>query len=124
MLNGGPDDPNRPEYRVYRLDRQYPSAAARDAALADYNAGAVPQGAPAVTALPDNGLDMLGDQMLWHVYNDADPTWHHDPAGGSEPLGVEVQQTAYAFNRSGALGNTAFLRFKIINQGSNLLQDL
>ena len=62
--------------------------------------------------------------MLWHVYNDADPTWHTNPAGHSQPLGVEIQQTAYAFNRSGALDNTAFLKFRIINNGTNLLRDM
>ena len=124
MLNGGPDDPNRPEYRVYRLDRQYASGAARDSALAAYNAGAVPHGAPAVSVLTNGELDIPGDEMLWHVCNDADPTWHTNPAGHSQPLGVEIQQTAYAFNRSGALDNTAFLKFRIINNGTNLLRDM
>ncbi|HEY3215450.1 MAG TPA: hypothetical protein VGK93_03060 [Candidatus Eisenbacteria bacterium] len=125
MVNGGPDDPNRPEYKIYRLDRHYASAGTRDSALGDYNAGAVPHGAPAVSVLPNGDLGIPGDQMLWHVYNDADPRRHFPfGPGGSQPLGVEVQQTAYAFNRPGALGNTAFLRFKIINKGSNLLQNL
>src|SRR5207249_7323056 len=37
MVNGGPDDPSLPEYRVHRLDRHYASVDARDSALADYN---------------------------------------------------------------------------------------
>ena len=41
---GVPDDPNKPEYKVYKLDRVYTDLSARDAALADYNAGAVPHG--------------------------------------------------------------------------------
>ena len=124
MVNGGPDDPRRPEYRVFRLDRQYGSVASRDSALSDYNSGALPHGAPAVSVLPNGELGIPGDEMLWHVCNDAEPTLHSNRAGGSLPLGVEVQQTAYAFNRLGALGNTAFVRFRIINKGSNLLEHM
>lgn len=123
MVGGVADDPTRPEYHVYRLDRHYVSTAVRDSELVAYNAGAVPYGAPIVTVLPGGDLDILGDQMLWHVYNDAGPFRFGRP-GSIEPLGVEVQQTAYAFNRLGALGNTVFMKFRIINKGVSLLQDL
>ncbi len=46
---------------------------------------------------------------------------HTDDAGLTAPLGVEVQQTTFAFNRSGPLGNTIFLKFKLINKGGNRL---
>ncbi|MFI5371442.1 MAG: T9SS type A sorting domain-containing protein [Candidatus Eisenbacteria bacterium] len=115
------DDPNRSEYRVYKLYRLYSTTFQRDAALADYNAGAVPHGAPAVTVQGDGSLSILGDQMLWAVYNDADPTHHTNRAGSTLPLGVEVRQTTFAFNRPGALGNTVFISYKIVNKGGNTL---
>src|SRR5262249_2354795 len=53
------DGPNRPEYKVYKLQRSYPTIAARDSALADYNAGALPHGAPTVAVLGDGTLGIL-----------------------------------------------------------------
>jgi len=44
--------------------------------------------------------------MLWCVYNDADVTLHINNAARPPPLGVEVQQTTFGFNRQGGLGNT------------------
>lgn len=101
----------------------------------EYMTGAAPHGAPTRLyqfpdpANPGNtvdipGPDILGDQMLWAVYNDADPDNHTNDAGGSTPLGVEIQQTTFGFNRTGALGNTVFLKFKIINNGDNQLDSM
>ena len=47
------------------------------------------------------GPDVSGDQMLWAVYNDADPASHTNDAGSSPPLGVEVQQTTFALQPPG-----------------------
>ena len=118
---GVPDDPNRPEYKVYKLDRSYANPMLRDAALADYVAGAMPHGAPPVAVKADGTLDILGDQMLWAVYNDLDPLRHTNRTAGTAPLGIEVQQTTFALDRPGALGNTIFIRFKLLNRGTNLL---
>ncbi len=92
----------------------------------EYMAGAAPRGAPWKTyRLPDPaspgdsvdvpGPDVTGDQMLWSVYNDADPDQHVNEAGNSSPLGLQIRQTTFAFDRTGALGNTIFLRFEIIH---------
>jgi hypothetical protein len=70
------------------------------------------------------GPDLLGDQMLWAVYNDANPAKHTNKAGKSQPLGVEVQQTTFGFDRQGALGNTDFIKFRIINKGGHQLDSM
>jgi hypothetical protein len=121
MVGATPDDPNKSEYKVYKLYRTYSTTFQRDAVLADYNAGAVPHGAPPVTVLSNGSLSIPGDQMLWAVYNDADPGNHFNRAGSTLPLGVEVQQTTFAFNRLGALGNTIFIQYRIVNKGGNTL---
>jgi hypothetical protein len=124
-----PDDPSKPEYKVYKLNRVYTDAATRDAVLADYNAGAVPHGAPAVNVLPDGTLSILGDQMMWSVFNDFGPASNvgvrtaHNGASSQLALGVEIQQTTFAFSRQGPLGNTVFVRYKIINKGANTLSN-
>lgn len=153
MVGGTFDDPNRPAYKVYKVARfsgdpaetthvtraaTYPDDELVHHSWSEYIAGAAPYGAPLrtyrlpyqdVVAPADTdsvdvvGPDVLGDQMLWTVYNDADPTLHQNGAGQTLPLGVEVQQTTFGFNRQGALGNTVFLKFKIINAGVNTLND-
>jgi hypothetical protein len=124
MVIGVADDPTRPEYRVYTLNRSYASTTERDAMLADYNAGAVPHGAPPVGVLSGGDLDIPGDQMLWHVYNDAAASAHTSRAGSTAPLGIEVQQTTFAFNRAGPLGRAIFMKFKLVNKGPSAIADM
>ena len=126
---GTPDDPAKPEYKVYKLNRVYLDAtgaidaATRDAVLADYVAGAVPHGAPPVSVLPDGSLSIIGDQMMWSVYNDLGKDASHNGASSQMPLNIEVQQTTFAFSRQGPLGNTVFMKYKIINRGTQTLTD-
>lgn len=102
-----------------------------------YLAGAAPYGAPTrlyrlpntATPAPDDsvdveGPDVLGDQMLWCVYTDAHPLLHTNQAGSTAPLGVEIQQTTFAFARADDLSNILFIRFRILNKGGNTLDDL
>src|SRR5262249_18020113 len=111
------------EYKVYVLDRTYADPSARDAALADYTQGAVPHGAPPVIVLGDGSLNIKGDQMLWTVFNDADPAKHTHLAGKTPPLGVEVQQTVYALNRPGAAGQAIILEYHLTNKSANAITD-
>ena len=49
---------------------------------------------------------------------------HTNSAGNSTPLGVEIQQTTFAYDRTDDLGNVLYLRFLIRNRGSNTLDSL
>jgi hypothetical protein len=154
MVGGTFDDPTLPQYRTYKVvrysgdpqdtahvEREPNEAAIEDPLVhhswSEYMAGAAPYGAPTrtyrlpVTDTSDPtdsvdvvGPDVSGDMMLWAVYNDADPANHTNDAGNSTPLGVEIQQSTFAFNRQGALGNIVFLRWVIINKGSNQLDSM
>lgn len=110
---GGTFQPDQPAFRNYRVERG-------GAGYSDYLLYAVPQGAP-VDAQGDPLL--YGDVTIWSVFNDADPGLHTNDAGGTDPLGVEVQQTVFAFNRAGPLGNVIFVKWKLMNKGGNTLQD-
>ena len=146
------DDPNNPDYIVYKVvrfqgspeDTAHVERSSTAYAFADnlihhswseYMRGAAPHGAPwKIYRLPDPnspgdsldvpGPDVLGDMMTWCVFNDADPSLHTDQAGTTAPLGVEVQQTVFGFNRQGALGLTEFLKYRIINKGGNTLNNM
>jgi hypothetical protein len=101
----------------------------------EYMSGAAPYGAPTrIYRLPNPaspgdsidvpGPDVAGDMMCWSVYNDADGSRHTNEAGTTQPMGLEVQQTTFAYNRQGALGNTIFLKYRIINKGINNIHDM
>lgn len=63
-----------------------------------------------------------GDQQLWWVLNDQDV---HTETGGN-PLGVEIQATAYAYQseEDAYVKNTFYINYKIINKGSKSLSEI
>ena len=68
--------------------------------------------------------DIIGDEILWCVYNDGVPANQRE--WGSEPQGIEIKQTVFAFASSGAQGNTVFIRYRIRNTGltADTLRDI
>jgi PKD repeat protein len=112
-MSGGTYQADRPEFRNYRIGQG-------GAGYSDYLLYAVPQGAP----VDAQGIPLLyGDATIWSVFNDADPAIHTNHAGSTAPLGIEVQQTVFALNRPGPLGNVIFVKWKLRNKGANTLQD-
>jgi hypothetical protein len=93
-MAGGTYQPDNPSFKVYKLYKDSLVGNPND----DYLNWPVDQGAPV------NNLGeplMLGDQMLWSVYNDAHPMQHGNNAGNTQPLGIEVQQTVWAVENDG-----------------------
>lgn len=86
-----PDDPS---FKVYKLHIDSLGPNPND----DYLNWPVDQGAP-VNAF--GNPCMLGRQMLWSVFNDADPAAHKDDAGETAPLGIEVQQLIWSGDELG-----------------------
>jgi len=61
--------------------------------------------------------DILGDETIWCVYNDSIALSLR--RYNTEPKGIEIRQTAFAFETSMApLSNVIFIRYKIKNTGS------
>lgn len=110
-MSGGTFIPDNPSFRNFRFDRTN-SLAGTD--LSDYLA----QGGPTDSL---GNPELLGDATIWSVFNDADPGVHTNRAGGTAPLGIEVQQSVFAFNQSGPLSNVIFVRWRFINKGANNL---
>ena len=117
--------------RIYSVSKSdiaaYEGGAAPAADLADWPAQL---GAPVVDGdgNPDNydlaagdRPEIIGDQGIWWVMNDAGQETH--AGSGTGPLGVEVQVLAFAFSRADALGNTTFYKYKVINRGATTITD-
>ncbi len=59
--------------------------------------------------------DVIGDESYWCVYNDGVPA--NERRWGSEPQGIEIRQTMFAFQSTQSLGNVVFVRYRIKNTG-------
>jgi len=102
-------------YRVYKLHADSGSANPNT----DYTEWPDAQGAP---------VDAFGDpvyyynQTLWSVFNDADTARHTAPAGGTNPLGIEVHQTVWASDVAGS-ERVIYVKYKLYNKGSSNITD-
>lgn len=95
-MSGGTYMNDSPWFRVYKLYSDSLGANGN----ADYWAWPSDQGAPLT---PDFKPWMVGDQMLWTVFNDADPFSRNsyiDP-GHTDPMGIEIRQTVWAVDSEG-----------------------
>jgi len=80
-------------------------------------------------SLIEDGLDEPGiagadpnspaDMVLWNVYNDL----YRSLRFGSEPTGMELQNTVWGYARSDALGNMYFRKVRFINKGGVEIDD-
>lgn len=113
VINGVPANEADASYRVYKVTRG-------DTEAQDYLEWPSGDGAPLNT---DGTPAILGDQTLWAVYNDLVVAKHNNDAGNSAPLGLEVQQSVFAFDRVPPLGNMIFVKWIFINKGTNTLND-
>ncbi|RMH97454.1 MAG: hypothetical protein D6681_11960, partial [Calditrichaeota bacterium] len=67
---------------------------------------------------------LLGDRMVWTVYNDGTSMTMRFPRLGTYPMGLEIQQTVWAYADSGALGDVIFFWMRIINVDSGAVDSL
>jgi hypothetical protein len=63
--------------------------------------------------------NLIGDMTVFCIYNDGDASLH--TMSKTLPIGVEVHLTAWAYNRSDALGNTIYYKWQIINKSGQTL---
>ncbi len=134
IINGQPDDYTKLEYRYYKVRplKDHPDS------NPDYAEWPVQQGAPFYDANGDGvynpaidkpalmwgGKASFPDMLMYTVYNDADSSAHNWIWGKSKPLGVEVRQTNWAFDKGGLLSDVVFSRFEIINKSNQTWDSL
>lgn len=71
-------------------------------------------------ALQGDYPQMKGDQMLWWIINDY--YFPHTESRGT-PLGIEIQNAAYAYKRNGTVDNIIFYEYLVTNKTSTPLND-
>jgi hypothetical protein len=108
-MAGGTFQPDQPSFHVYKIDR---NSGPGDP---DYDQWPASEGAP----VDQFGQPLLlGDQTLWAVFNDADPSRHFNRCGGTAPLGVEVQQTVWGSDTAGEQIQV-YIKYKLYNKSTN-----
>lgn len=139
--DGTADDPNLEKYRIYKIRRDWENIDPtedfdgngipdRQEYEDDYNNWPVEDGAPWVDVDGDGvftrGVDtpeFVGDEVLWYVSNDLDAS-RTNFLYGTQPMGIEIQNTTFAFNRTGDLGDIVFQKYLMINKGTNTIEDM
>jgi len=99
-----------PEFRVYKI------YSGDNGSNPDWLNWPVDQGAP-VNA--DGTPRLIGEQTLWSVFNDANPDRHTSSRGGTLPLGIEVKNTVFAFDKP--LDNSVFIQYEIANKSEHVI---
>lgn len=93
--------------------------------LKDYNEWPFRDGAPYY--VNNSGIRIPGikgaDQTIWFVANDLNQKLTTN-FYGTNPIGIEFQATYWAYNQSGALGNTIFRKYKIINKSNTPVNNM
>jgi len=67
--------------------------------------------------------DILGDVFHWYVMNDGNAATH-TPLWGTSPMNVDMQTSLFGFNQAGPMGNILFVRWVMINKGSDELDSV
>lgn len=141
----GTFDPNDPVHTIYKVRKvnvdtyERLSASEKARLEADFTNWPVQYGAP-YTDGDGNGMYnpnfqawlsgtpnvdspwFIGDEVLWFVSNDLDPS-RTSNLYGTAPIGVEVQTLVWGYNQSGPLGNMVFTKYTVINKGTDDLEN-
>ena len=142
---GVAEDPNLDKNRIYRVRPDYRTASlenearnegvSEDEVFTQYETDWFEW--PAEDGAPFNDLDSNGvydpnidipgfpgaSQTIWFVANDLNADNTTD-LYGSNPMGIEMQATIWAYSQAGALGNMLFRKYTIINKSTDTFEDM
>jgi hypothetical protein len=115
-------NPLNEQYKIYKIVKK-DSLAASNGSYDSWNSWPVKQGAPWIDVDGDgiysprkgDHPEFFGDQEMFWIYNDLNYSGHFNTSTGL-PLGVEIHILMWGYDQQGALGNTVFCRYQIINK--------
>lgn len=120
QANGQAANPQLSQYRVYIINQ---SDVEDPASNIDYQQWPYTDGAPfLLNADGSKSPGLIGTSTAWCVFNDLDANLHAR-LFSTKVMGIEVQQTAWAFNRPDAFGDMLFFKFNIINKSGVNITD-
>lgn len=146
---GVAESPELPKNRIYRVrpdvypggpsvdlsmeanDEKVSQSAIREQYEKDWTEWPAADGAPYIDKNKNGQYDPASDvpgvaganQTIWYVANDIDAQ-QSVYLYGTNPCGVELQVTMWAYSQTGALGNMFFRKYKMINKSTNALRDV
>lgn len=120
-------NPMSEQFRIYKIIKS-DSSAAKDGSYDAWSAWPVTQGAPWIDVDGDGKYNLkkgdkpkfYGDQQLFWVFNDVNYSGHINNSQ-TLPIGIEVRVLLWGYNQQGALGNTIFCKWQIINKSDTTL---
>jgi Secretion system C-terminal sorting domain len=130
--DGTQDDPAKSEYAIFKLKKDWqslPSGDERDLLEYNYNNWPGEHGAP-FNDLNGDGIftkgvdepEIIGDETLFYVANDLDSATTAFTYG-SPPIGIEFQQTLFAYNTP-ELKDAVFKRIRLINKSNSQIDSM
>lgn len=142
---GVAEDPNLAKNRIYRVRPDYRtgdlSAEVRDEGKSsseiraqyerDWNEWPVADGAPYddvnANGTYEPSVDVPGvkgaDQTIYFVCNDLN-SGNTTNLYGSNPMGIEMHVTVWAYSQQGALGNMLFRKYLLVNRGTSNIDSM
>ncbi len=130
--DGQPSDPTDSLFKIWKIRSDWeslPPGVERDAYEFNYNNWPAEIGAPWEDVNGDGvftrGVDLpkfIGEETLWYVSNDLD-TVKSLSVFGSLPVGLEFQVTTWGY-KSDLLKDVVFKKYKIINKGNPIAENL
>ncbi|MBI3579227.1 MAG: T9SS type A sorting domain-containing protein [Ignavibacteriales bacterium] len=126
----------RPDYKTADLSSEVRDEGGSQSTIRaqyerDWNEWPATDGAP-YTDVNNNGrydpaTDIPGvkgaDQTIWFVANDLN-SGLTTQLYGTNPMGIEVQVTIWAYSQQGALGNMFFKKYLLVNKSTNTFTDM
>lgn len=94
----------------------YPSIVQGGISRAGFGAGC---GAPLADSLAFAQATSYADQMIYWVFNDKGNV--HNGTGGGQPIGVQVNALAFAFQTNDAINDMTFYRYHLVNKSGAVL---
>ena len=132
--DGSTGNPDSTLFSIWKIRYDwgvFPPGWERDRLEYDYTNWPVQIGAPWIDHNLDGIYDpeidqpkLYGDETNWFVMNDMD---NHNLAWrlyGSEAIGLEIQCTIYGYDRQDALKDVVFKKYRMINKGQNVVEDM
>ena len=145
IVGGVPESPDLSKNRIYRVRPDYltadlssevqdqgdSAAAIRDQYAKDWNEWPAADGAPYADLDHDGQYSPIhdipgipgADQTVWFVSNDMNAGFTTN-LYGTNPMGLELQVTVWAYGSPEALKNMLFKKYLLINKGTNSLDSM